>query len=313
MNLAEIETFLTIVNTKSITKTAETLFLSQPTVSHRLTTLEDELGFPLVLRKKGRKQVEITARGLGFIPLAERWVSLWKETQAIRDSRERVQLTVGCTDSVNNCLFYPFYISLLAGDSPLDVNIRTHQSWELYDLLNAHEIDVGFVYHKLHYKNVVSEMLFKERLYLVQGGEPVIDKPLVHTDELDSSMELFLNWDNNYRAWHDRWFAEKEPPRFLTDTVTLLRRVWTRREQWIIAPESVIVELSRVRAIFVSELRNPPPDRVCYRIRHRSPKLGNRDAVGLFNGLLDGFVKEMHREIPVGVVWGGAAGGAAIL
>ena len=99
----------------------------------------------------------------------------------------------------------------------------------------------------------------------------------------------------------------KEPPRFLTDTVTLLRRVWTRREQWIIAPESVIVELSRVRAIFVSELRNPPPDRVCYRIRHRSPKLGNRDAVGLFNGLLDGFVKEMHREIPVGVAWGKTA------
>ena len=48
MNLAEIETFLTIVNTKSITRTADLLFLSQPTVSHRLTSLENELGFPLV-------------------------------------------------------------------------------------------------------------------------------------------------------------------------------------------------------------------------------------------------------------------------
>ena len=36
MDLSEIETFLTIVNTKSITKTADILFLSQPTVSHRL-------------------------------------------------------------------------------------------------------------------------------------------------------------------------------------------------------------------------------------------------------------------------------------
>ena len=35
MNLAEIETFLTIVNTKSITKTADLLFLSQPTVCYR--------------------------------------------------------------------------------------------------------------------------------------------------------------------------------------------------------------------------------------------------------------------------------------
>ena len=57
MNLAEIETFLTIVNTKSITRTADLLFLSQPTVSHRLNSLENELGFPLVIRNKGHKQV----------------------------------------------------------------------------------------------------------------------------------------------------------------------------------------------------------------------------------------------------------------
>ncbi len=63
MNLAEIETFLTIVNTKSITKTADLLFLSQPTVSHRLTTLENELGFSLVIRNKGHK-VELTPKGI---------------------------------------------------------------------------------------------------------------------------------------------------------------------------------------------------------------------------------------------------------
>ena len=80
MNLAEIETFLTIVNTKSITRTADLLFLSQPTVSHRLTSLENELGFPLVIRQKGHKQVELTAKGTDFIILAERWMSLWKET-----------------------------------------------------------------------------------------------------------------------------------------------------------------------------------------------------------------------------------------
>ena len=82
MNLAEIETFLTIVNTKSITRTAD--LLSQPTVSHRLTSLENELGFPLVIRQKGHKQVELTAKGTDFIILAERWMSLWKETMELQ-------------------------------------------------------------------------------------------------------------------------------------------------------------------------------------------------------------------------------------
>ena len=48
MNLADIETFLMIVKTKNITKTAENLFLSQPTVSHRLKLLEEELQVKLV-------------------------------------------------------------------------------------------------------------------------------------------------------------------------------------------------------------------------------------------------------------------------
>ena len=66
MNLAEIETFLTIVNTKSITKTADLLFLSQPTVSHRLTSLENELGFSLVIRNKRSQAGRAHPKGNGF-------------------------------------------------------------------------------------------------------------------------------------------------------------------------------------------------------------------------------------------------------
>ena len=39
MNLSDVEMFLIIVRTKSITKTADALFLSQPTVSQRLKAL----------------------------------------------------------------------------------------------------------------------------------------------------------------------------------------------------------------------------------------------------------------------------------
>ena len=50
MNQADIETFLMLVKTQSITKTAENLFVSQPTVSHRLKLLEEELGVSLMIR-----------------------------------------------------------------------------------------------------------------------------------------------------------------------------------------------------------------------------------------------------------------------
>ena len=70
MDLTDVEMFLTIVHTKSISKTADALFLSQPTISHRLKALEKELNFPLIVRSKGFKQIELTPEGTD--PVEER-------------------------------------------------------------------------------------------------------------------------------------------------------------------------------------------------------------------------------------------------
>lgn len=169
MDLSEIETFLTIVNTKSITKTADILFLSQPTVSHRLKALEKELGFPLIVRKKGFKNVELTSKGSEFVSIAERYISLWKETQVLAQDRDSTLLSIGCTDSLNIALFAGFYRQMEASGCPIDLDIHTHQSSELYSILDRHDIDIGFVYYHLHYKNILSERIYQERLYLVQS------------------------------------------------------------------------------------------------------------------------------------------------
>ena len=271
MNLAEIETFLTIVNTKSITRTADLLFLSQPTVSHRLTSLENELGFPLVIRQKGHKQVELTAKGTDFIILAERWMSLWKETMELQRNQDSLLLTIGCTDSLNVAVFAPLYDRILNEQTKLDLNIESHHSSELYGLLGEHSIDIGFVYHKLHYKNIITEKIFEEKLYLIQSDQPVIPAPAIHTDELDPSLELFLSWDDNYQIWHDRWLSSASRPHIAADTITLLDRLWKKPGNWMVAPQSVILELSHYRPLFISELKNTPPNRVCYKINIQSP------------------------------------------
>ena len=88
MDLSEIETFLTIVNTKASQKQRISCFSASPTVSHRLKSLEKELGFPLIVRKKGFKNVELTSKGSEFVSIAERYISLWKETQVLAQDRD---------------------------------------------------------------------------------------------------------------------------------------------------------------------------------------------------------------------------------
>ena len=70
MQLYDIVTFLTIANTHSITAAAKELFISQTTATHRLKSLENELGTTLIYRKRGQRGVELTPKGEAFIPIA---------------------------------------------------------------------------------------------------------------------------------------------------------------------------------------------------------------------------------------------------
>ena len=86
MHYRDIETFLELVRTRNITKTAEHLFLSQSTVSNRLKNLEDELGYQLIVRAKGHRTIQLTRQGEEFISIAERWKNLFEETELLKNS-----------------------------------------------------------------------------------------------------------------------------------------------------------------------------------------------------------------------------------
>ncbi|MCC8105379.1 MAG: LysR family transcriptional regulator [Clostridiales bacterium] len=292
MNVAEIETFLMIVKTKNITKTAENLFLSQPTVSHRLKNLEDELQIKLVTRKKGCKAVELTGKGEEFIPIAEHWLSLWREMQMLQHGQERRFLTLGSTDTVNMTILGDFYRRLREEGVNLDLNLRTHQSYEIYDLLEKHDIDVGFVYHRLKYKNVVAKPILKEKMYLMQPMEGAICKKSVHTDELDPERELYLSWDDNFQIWHEQWLGKISRPRLQIDSFGLIMNFLTSEPLWMIAPVSIVKAVRKQHPVYVSELANKvlPPERTTFEVRHKNPNVATQKAVEIFEEKLEEYM-----------------------
>ncbi|GGF97408.1 LysR family transcriptional regulator [Paenibacillus abyssi] len=61
MSIAKYEIFSTVIEMGSLTKAAETLHLTQSGVSHAISSLESELGFPLLTRS--RSGISLTADG----------------------------------------------------------------------------------------------------------------------------------------------------------------------------------------------------------------------------------------------------------
>ena len=272
MNQADIETFLMLVKTRNITKTAENLYVSQPTVSHRLKLLEEELGVPLLIRKKGYKKVELTPKGEEFIVIAQIWLSLMKETMLLKTAGEEMYLSVASTDTLNSCILKDLYRSILHDTNlNLKLNISTHYSYEIYELLERHTVDVGFVYHHLHYKNIISEPVLREKMYVVQEWESAIRKDQINVEELDPDNEVAFVWENNYQIWHEQMISKGKRNSLEVDIYSLFSEFLRDKGRWAIAPVTVVNRLQTEQKVFVSEIANKkkPPERITYIIRHK--------------------------------------------
>ncbi|MEG2839664.1 MAG: LysR family transcriptional regulator, partial [Lachnospiraceae bacterium] len=77
MNLEQIKTFISVVNHKSFSLAAKELFLSQPTISTHIKSMEEELRVQLLVRST--KDVVLTAMGLIFYPYALKMISTEQE------------------------------------------------------------------------------------------------------------------------------------------------------------------------------------------------------------------------------------------
>lgn len=93
MNLQELRTFLTIVETGSLVRASEVLHVTQSTVTARLKTLEDSLGQTLLIRSKSG--ATMTAAGQRLHRYADTITELWQQ------ARQEVSLPAGMAGVCN--------------------------------------------------------------------------------------------------------------------------------------------------------------------------------------------------------------------
>ena len=123
--------------------------------------------------------------------------------------------------------------------------------------------------------------------------------------DTNSSRGFVSFWESNFGKLEKVVKLDVSRPHISADTITLLDRLWKNADTWMIAPESVIHELSRYRKVYVSELKNPAPNRICYKIKHKYPKTTSKRAVELFEEILEQLLHLERKEIPIGEIWGG--------
>lgn len=100
MELRLLKYFLAVAREQNITKAANSLHLTQPTLSRQLTELEDEIGKKLLIR--GRRKVTLTEDGMLFRKRAEEITDLVEKTKLElqpKDNEVRGNIFIGSAET----------------------------------------------------------------------------------------------------------------------------------------------------------------------------------------------------------------------
>ena len=118
--------------------------------------------------------------------------------------------------------------------------------------------------------------------------------------------ELFFSWDTNYQIWHDQFINQSPHSRLQVDTFMLISNILGEDGSlWLIAPASTVRELAKYHKLYVSEIANetPPPERFTYEIKHKYTGATLQEGIGIFDDMLQEYLKERYRDIWVRGEW----------
>ncbi len=169
MNTDFLTTFLSVVQTRSFTRTAAITNLSQSTVSNRIIELEKFFNCKLFHRLNGK--VEATSAGKTLVNYAEDIITTQHQALSVLNNinlnLENIQ--IGCVHAFYDCFFSPLISNFLESNFNYALNIFLKHSREIIHGVISGKYDVGITHHPSNYHRYHSKLVFKDRLIFVSS------------------------------------------------------------------------------------------------------------------------------------------------
>lgn len=173
--LHQLQVFLKIVETKSITKAANELFLTQPAVSIQFKNFQDQFEIPLI--DIIGKQVYITEFGIEIASMAERIINevyaINYKTLAYKGILSgRLKLAIVSTGKY----IMPYFLSnFLKKNKGIDLSMDVTNKSKVLESLENNEVDFALVSLLPEHLMVNEEIIMSNQLFLIGNKDQEFD------------------------------------------------------------------------------------------------------------------------------------------
>lgn len=171
MNSKQLTYFLKLAEIKSISNTAKTLDIAQPSITLQLDNLEHELS--TVLFERNHKGVQLTQSGLCFLEHAKaifRAIEIAKTDIQQIESKPSGCIKIGMTQPIGNVVAVELFSEVKKHYPDIEVDLYTGLSHSLLDQLKNEEIDMIISSpDSSDYSGILKTPLMREKLFLALG------------------------------------------------------------------------------------------------------------------------------------------------
>lgn len=182
-----LEYFLAVAKYGNITRAAEQLHVTQPTISRQLMELEETVGSPLLIR--GKRQVTLTEAGILFQQRAEEIVSLMEKT--LRDITDRDDLlggtvAVGCVETCVSRMLAKTLKGFSRQYPKVQYDIYSGTGDDIREKLDQGELDFGILVEPAEVAKYDFFRLPYQEVWgmLVRRDDPLAQKPCLEREDL---------------------------------------------------------------------------------------------------------------------------------
>lgn len=213
MDFKQLQTFRTLANELSFTRTADALSYAASTVTAQIQALEEELQQPLFERRG--KRVTLTEPGAQFLQYTERVLALMDEAKTVlaHGDHPAGSLTIGAVESLCAYLLPPVIHGLQERYTDVELVFRAGVCPDLSRAL-AQELDAAIVLDvPLKDEQLRVEVLREEEILLVAHPEhPLALQARVQPEDLRETMLLLTAPTCRYRQLFNHLLAEQGVP-----------------------------------------------------------------------------------------------------
>jgi DNA-binding transcriptional LysR family regulator len=200
----------TLYQEKNITKAAQTLHVSQPSLTYRLKQLETEFKTKIVLRNK--KGVEFTPQGEYLVDYAKEMLKqLSKSKEAVKNMEDKIQgtLRLGVSSNFAHYQLPPLLKKFLSIYPGIEIHLKTGFSSEITQLIYKEEIHIGIVRGETSWN--------EQKLLLTQEPLCIVSKSIIEINKLPSLPRINYRTDPSLQNVINHWWQEKfNQPSFIT-------------------------------------------------------------------------------------------------